>query len=236
MKVVAHRGYSALYAENSLVAFEQAIAAGADYIEADVRIAADGVPVCWHDPDLARVTDVRTVIADTPAAALTALDLPRSAHMHRLDEVLSFARSKVPVMLDVKVSADSAVVSIMRSIAAAGMTDTVVYGVRTAQQAAALIAAGARFTRLAMPAQPEVLDSFPLTHVIGVRLWEDQVDAANLERIRHRGLSVWVTAGMRGKGEAPGYVDAQRLQSLRRAGIDAVLVNDIALAVSIREE
>ena len=234
MKIVAHRGYSALYAENSLVAFEQAIAGGADYIEADVRIAADGIPVCWHDPDLARVTGVRTVIADTPAAALAAIALPQGAHIHRLDEVLAFARRKVPVMLDVKGADRSAPGAIMRSIAAAGITDEVVYGVRTAEQAAALTASDARFARLAMPAQPEGLDAFPLEHVTGVRLWEDQVDATSLERIRDCGLSVWVTAGMRGRGEAPGYIDPQRLRALRRMRVDAVLVNDIALAADVK--
>jgi glycerophosphoryl diester phosphodiesterase len=48
--VCAHRGASADHADNSVAAFEAAIAAGADLIETDVRRAADGTLVCAHDP------------------------------------------------------------------------------------------------------------------------------------------------------------------------------------------
>lgn len=55
--VVAHRGASALEPENTLVAFESALRAGADVVELDVRLTADGVPVVLHDPDVAATTD-----------------------------------------------------------------------------------------------------------------------------------------------------------------------------------
>lgn len=57
--VVAHRGASASEAENTLAAFERAIASGADAIELDVRLTRDGVPVVLHDADVARTTDGR---------------------------------------------------------------------------------------------------------------------------------------------------------------------------------
>lgn len=41
--VCAHRGFSLKYPENSMEAFEAAIAVGADEIELDVRLSADGV-------------------------------------------------------------------------------------------------------------------------------------------------------------------------------------------------
>jgi hypothetical protein len=111
-----------------------------------------------------------------------------------------------------------------------------VYGVRTPERSAALDAAGARFARLAIPREPAMLSAFPLHDVIGVRLWEDQVGDDALARIRARGLEVWVTAGVRSRGEAPGHIDAQRLRALRRAGIDAVLVNDVELALAVAHE
>ena len=45
MLIVAHRGYSAGHPENSVAAFEAAIAAGAAYIETDVRLTRDGIAV-----------------------------------------------------------------------------------------------------------------------------------------------------------------------------------------------
>jgi len=232
MKIVAHRGYSSRYPENSLAAFERAIEAGAHWVETDVRTSADGVLVCWHDPDLARVTGVATEIARTPAADLSAIQLPGGAHIHRFAEVLACVRGRVPLMLDVKLDDDAARAAILREVDEAGMSEQVLYGVRSAQHADALQAAGARCARLAMPAQPEALDAFPQAGLRGARLWEDQVDDAAIARIRGRGLEVWVTAGVRARGEAPGYVTQERLAALAARGVDAVLVNDVGLAAA----
>lgn len=53
--IIAHRGASALAPENTLTAFRQAIEAGANGIEFDVRISKDGVPVVFHDSTLRRI-------------------------------------------------------------------------------------------------------------------------------------------------------------------------------------
>ncbi len=55
-KIFAHRGYSALYPENTMLAFKQALAAGADGIELDVQLTKDGVVVICHDEDIARTS------------------------------------------------------------------------------------------------------------------------------------------------------------------------------------
>ncbi|HEV3473779.1 MAG TPA: glycerophosphodiester phosphodiesterase family protein [Actinomycetota bacterium] len=54
---MAHRGASAQQPENTIAAFEAAARAGADAIELDVRLTADGVPVVLHDPDVSVTTD-----------------------------------------------------------------------------------------------------------------------------------------------------------------------------------
>ena len=55
--VVAHRGASAAHPENTLDSFQAAIEAGADVVELDVRLTADGVPVIMHDMDVSATTD-----------------------------------------------------------------------------------------------------------------------------------------------------------------------------------
>jgi glycerophosphoryl diester phosphodiesterase len=62
--VVAHRGASVEQPENTIEAFEAAIDAGADAVEFDVRLTADGVPVVMHDPDVSRTTDGRGLVAE----------------------------------------------------------------------------------------------------------------------------------------------------------------------------
>jgi len=48
MRIVAHRGHTRAAPENSMPAFLSATAAGADAVELDVRLSADGVPVVYH--------------------------------------------------------------------------------------------------------------------------------------------------------------------------------------------
>ena len=54
--VAAHRGGALLWPENSLTAFRNALALGADFLETDVHLTADGEVVVLHDPTLDRTT------------------------------------------------------------------------------------------------------------------------------------------------------------------------------------
>jgi glycerophosphoryl diester phosphodiesterase len=53
MLILSHRGYHRTVPENTLEAFEQAISLGADGIETDVRLSADGLPILFHDRNCA---------------------------------------------------------------------------------------------------------------------------------------------------------------------------------------
>ncbi len=55
--VIAHRGASGYAPENTIAAFELAVAQEADAFELDVRLTADGVPIVIHDATLERTTD-----------------------------------------------------------------------------------------------------------------------------------------------------------------------------------
>lgn len=56
-RIVAHRGDSANYPENTLPAFLSGVRMGIDVIETDVHITRDGEIVIWHDPTLERNTN-----------------------------------------------------------------------------------------------------------------------------------------------------------------------------------
>jgi glycerophosphoryl diester phosphodiesterase len=72
--LVAHRGGSALAPENTLPAFDRAAALGADAIETDVRLSADGVVMVFHDEETARLTGEPGSIERRTAAEIGALD------------------------------------------------------------------------------------------------------------------------------------------------------------------
>src|SRR5262245_19201998 len=71
---IAHRGGSKLRPENTLAAFDHAVALGVDGLECDVHLSRDGVPVVIHDATLDRTTDASGLVSARPAAELAAID------------------------------------------------------------------------------------------------------------------------------------------------------------------
>ena len=71
--IFAHRGASAHAPENTLAAFELALAEGADGIELDVKLSADGHVVVIHDMTVDRTTGVHGRVKDLSLADLRAL-------------------------------------------------------------------------------------------------------------------------------------------------------------------
>lgn len=72
--IIAHRGASGHAPENTLAAIELAASAGASWIEIDVNISRDGVPVLHHDDGLARCTDGSGLVIEHDLDALKKLD------------------------------------------------------------------------------------------------------------------------------------------------------------------
>lgn len=95
--IIGHRGASAVAPENTIAAFQAAIAAGADGIEFDVRLARDNVSVVIHDDTLYRTHRVRQRVADSSAAQLNEFDVPSLAHVFEL-----FASNKFLLYLEMK--------------------------------------------------------------------------------------------------------------------------------------
>lgn len=72
--VIAHRGASHDAPENTLVAFRLAWEQGADAVETDLRLCADGTPVCIHDADGRRTLKDRRRVRDLSLADLAGTD------------------------------------------------------------------------------------------------------------------------------------------------------------------
>lgn len=71
---IAHRGGGLLAPEETLVAYENAVAVGADALECDTHATSDGVVVCMHDAEVDRTTDGTGAIRELTFEALRALD------------------------------------------------------------------------------------------------------------------------------------------------------------------
>jgi len=73
-RVIGHRGAAASAPENTLAGFRHAARLGVGWVELDVQLTADGVPVVFHDDGLERTTNGQGRLIETSLAALRRLD------------------------------------------------------------------------------------------------------------------------------------------------------------------
>lgn len=85
--IIGHRGASADAPENSLQAFALAMLQGADGIELDVQLSADGLPIILHDDTVDRTTNGSGPVAALSAAELRRLDLGNGEGVPALGEL-----------------------------------------------------------------------------------------------------------------------------------------------------
>lgn len=99
--VSAHRGGAGddRSAQNTLAAFEAAIALGCDYVEFDVRLTADGRAVVFHDDELRDGAGARSI-------ARNRFDQLADTRLVDLDTVLALIRGRIKAHVDLKVRGD----------------------------------------------------------------------------------------------------------------------------------
>jgi glycerophosphoryl diester phosphodiesterase len=107
--VMGHRGAEALAPENTMAAFEAGLKAGADILELDVQLTADGQVIVFHDFTLGRKTPDPRWVRDVTWKEIHPLDVgswfdPRYADQRvpLLEEVLVWAKGHVPLCIDLK--------------------------------------------------------------------------------------------------------------------------------------
>jgi glycerophosphoryl diester phosphodiesterase len=68
--VIGHRGAAAHAPENTLASFREAHRRGAPWVEIDVKLTRDGVPIVMHDDSLKRTTGIDRLVAETSCSEL----------------------------------------------------------------------------------------------------------------------------------------------------------------------
>lgn len=108
----AHRGARAVAPENTIEAFVAAADLGADGVELDVQLTADGIPVVIHNTTVDATTDGSGRVADMPLAALRELDAGShfspdfaGARIPTLDEVFAAIGDRLLVNVELKTTA-----------------------------------------------------------------------------------------------------------------------------------
>jgi glycerophosphoryl diester phosphodiesterase len=110
-KVIAHRGFSGQYPENTLLAFAKAIEAGAEMIELDVHLSKDEQIVVIHDLDLERTTDGTGPVDSYTLAELRRFNAAKLwpalpfQPIPTLSEVLALTQNRIQVNIELKLVA-----------------------------------------------------------------------------------------------------------------------------------
>jgi glycerophosphoryl diester phosphodiesterase len=105
---VAHRGASALYPENTLLAFRRAIEQGVDALEVDVHLTRDDELVVIHDPALERTTNGHGRIYEQSLREIRQLDAGQGEKIPLLKEVVQLAHeAEIRLCVEVKGTTES---------------------------------------------------------------------------------------------------------------------------------
>ncbi len=111
VEVTAHRGYSAVYPENTIPAFKGAIQVGADWAELDVQQTADGEVIVMHDSNLKRTTGLDKEVWQVTWDEIKDLDNGswfdkkyQTVRIPTLEEVLKVCRGKIHLNIEIKPS------------------------------------------------------------------------------------------------------------------------------------
>ena len=229
---IAHRGYSELYPENTLPAFEKAIEAGADMIEFDVHLSRDGRPVVIHDNDVDRTSNGRGFVKDMTLAELKELDfnfrMTGDAGMIRiptLDEVIDAAAGRIMLNIELKncphkyPGVEEAVIAAIRD---RGIRDQVIvssfdhYALLKVKELAPEIRTGMLYEGGWLRFQDEVRE----LAVYSIHPAIDTIDVDQLAWAREHGYRIYVWVATKRK----------EIVALTEGGlVDGIMVNDLTL-------
>ncbi|MGW2873516.1 glycerophosphodiester phosphodiesterase [Kitasatospora sp. NPDC001225] len=134
----AHRGGDLGRPENSLAAFEAAVALGYRYLETDVHATADGVLVAFHDTHLDRVTDRAGAVAELPWESVRRARIGGTEPVPLLEDLLgAFPRARFNIDVKAAPAVGPLVEAIRRTdawdrVCVGGFSDSRLAAVRTA--------------------------------------------------------------------------------------------------------
>lgn len=107
--LVGHQGAMDVAPGNTMPAFEQGLAGGADILELDVQLTADGQVIVFHDFELSAKTGATGLVAEHTADFLQTLDVGSyfdetfaGVTIPLLDQVLAWAKPRIPLMIELK--------------------------------------------------------------------------------------------------------------------------------------
>ncbi len=241
-EVIAHRGFSVMAPENTLVAISKAIEAGADGCEFDVYRTRDGQIVLMHDATVDRTTDGQGKVTELTLAELKRLDAGRwkgqayaGQRVPTLQEALELLkRSSCRAVIEMKMKNISR--QVVETVRSSGMTDQAVIGsfdapsVREVRQLAPEIPAawisGKALEGTVQQQADQIASQAAACQTDLVDLVFDMLSPQLVEELHRRGLKVWVWT----------VNDPVVMEALRDWGVDGLTTDNPGLARTVLDQ
>lgn len=216
--VVAHRGVSPGFPENTLPAFANAIELGVDVIELDLRATSDGVIVVLHEDSVENTTNGEGFVSDYTFDELRQLDAGSHAGAQfagepvpSLEEVLDLV---IPLggklLLDIKASNELDLEALIRMIEQHDAVLDVIVGVRSVEDARLFRSLNPNVRLLGFIPTATDIEKFVMAGVDIVRLLPQwiRVYPPFLEKVHELGRPAWITSEFASRDE---FADLIRL-------------------------
>ncbi len=230
---VAHRGYSSRFPENTPAAFAAACELGVFAVETDVRLTADNVPVCMHDPDMQRLARRPERIAETTLDEARKILHEAGRELCLLEDALKLMKSlRGRLLLDVKDPSSLPLIHELLERLAMPL-DAVVPGLRSIDQVRVWRSLDAGRPVLGFLDDVRDIPAFLAEGGTIIRFWEEDL-MRQPELVKLAGdAPFWVMAGARASG--CGETTPERIETVLALGAEALLLNDPALLLSRAE-
>jgi glycerophosphoryl diester phosphodiesterase len=228
--IIAHRGFSSRYVENTQTAYRGAIDIGADIIESDARLSKDGFVFACHDATLARIAGDGRAVSDMTAAELQAVVLADEESLSPLPRTLTQIASRRPVLIDVKTPDLPLIDAVMRDVWANNAVDKVWIGVRDLAQMQRAHALEPDVKLLAFLQDYARADEFARAGACAFRVWEGHAHQPAAARIL-RERPTWITMGGKETPCEVGDTTPERLARILAFMPKGILLNDPALMI-----
>ena len=226
--LIAHRGASKEAPENTMSAFKRAVEIGADWIELDVHLTADHVPIVIHDPFLGRTTNGHTQqrVTELTLAELKTLDAGiwfgtqfAGEKIPTLDEVLAFNRSRKGLMIELKkghTPSRPLVEAVLDSLEKAPKNGPICLGSFSRHILEEIREHTIDIPLIGILEDINLIDTFLSLRLPRLAIWYKLLNPALIEQIHSAGSKVWAFT----------VDDPQHAAFLTSIGVDGLISND----------
>ncbi|WP_420965417.1 glycerophosphodiester phosphodiesterase [Bradyrhizobium sp. B120] len=223
-RIIGHRGAPEYVLENTAASFRHALASGADGVETDVQLTADGTIVCLHDDHLLRVAGFPDAIKELDIQAARRL-FPA---LLGFNDFLEMTHGQ-PVIVDLKHATAAEVDIYVGRCETLGAIDRILFTAYTAEIAKAIRRRSAQATiGVFFPDGGAGLDLAVSLDARWIRVLPADYEHPTINAIRRAGLGTIAVASPRSSFQTA--TDIEALVAIARLGIDAVITDRPDLA------